>query len=737
MNTAWQFNLAPWVVAVAAVFVGASVWFFFRSLKREGATRAHKFLHSIRLLAALMVAGTLLRPERVATIQNSEQPRVAVLWDASGSMQTQDVLVEENQTPVRRAEWLANQVAAEFWKPLQARYQVSALPFSPVPDPATGASVEDMAEAGTDLDQPLSALPKQYSDLRAVILLSDGDWNRGKSPVTAATLLAQRDIPVFTVAVGASRYLPDIELLSVVAPTYGLINERISVMVTLQNRLNREVRSTLSIASPTGAVVSTKPITLPPMGQTQEMVVLTPQEEGDGEFKVSLPVEAEETFKENNEKPFRLAVRKETLKVLVIDSQPRWEFRYLRNALMRDPGVAVNTILYHPQLGMGAGTGYLNEFPPNKEDLQGYDVIFIGDVGIDGQLTKENCTMIKGLVEQQASGLIFLPGPLGRQRTLADTDLKDLLPVETDFAKSIGMASSVEAHLDLTFRGRDHWLTMLATDPAANQVVWKGLPGFYWYAPVLKAKPGTEVLAVHQMARNDHGRIPLLVTKNQGNGKVLYMGTDSAWRWRKGVEDTYHYRFWGQVVRWMSHQRHLAQEEGMRFFYNPENPRRGEKIRLNTTVMDKLGVPLSTGQVTITLTAPSGTTETIDLTTENAEWGLRQGEFTPREGGTYQVAISCPSIERKLQTKLEVTIPSIEKIGLPAQPAILKEIAAITNGKSGTTNDLATLLSQINLLPEPKLQEQRTRLWCDPWWGGTLLALLVIYWVGRKVIGLA
>ena len=27
------------------------------------------------------------------------------------------------------------------------------------------------------------------------------------------------------------------------------------------------------------------------------------------------------------------------------------------------------------------------------------------------------------------------------------------------------------------------------------------------------------------------------------------MGSDSAWRWRRGVEDKFHYRFWSQVVR--------------------------------------------------------------------------------------------------------------------------------------------------------------------------------------------
>ena len=183
MNYSWQFNLAPWVVITVALFLAASVWFFFRSLKREGASKKNIFLQLLRLGASIMVALTLLRPERVASQQRTEQPRVAVLWDASGSMATRDV-VEENVAPKSRAEWLKGQVDAEFWKPLQQRYQVTVLPFSPVPDAAQGASVEDIAEAGTDLHEPLDALPKQYGDLRAVLLLSDGDWNRGKSPIT-------------------------------------------------------------------------------------------------------------------------------------------------------------------------------------------------------------------------------------------------------------------------------------------------------------------------------------------------------------------------------------------------------------------------------------------------------------------------------------------------------------------------------------------------------------------------
>ena len=38
--------------------------------------------------------------------------------------------------------------------------------------------------------------------------------------------------------------------------------------------------------------------------------------------------------------------------------------------------------------------------------------------------------------------------------------------------------------------------------------------------------------------------------QNYGLGRVLYIGIDSTWRWRKGVGDLYHHRFWGQVTRW-------------------------------------------------------------------------------------------------------------------------------------------------------------------------------------------
>ena len=166
----------------------------------------------------------------------------------------------------------------------------------------------------------------------------------------------------------------------------------------------------------------------------------------------------------------------------------------------------------------------------------------------------------------------------------------------------------------------------------------------------------------------------------------------------------------------MAHERHLAQDEGVRFFYTPEAPRRGDKVRLNATVLDKLGIPISESKVTVTLTAPSGTAERIELAPENSEWGVHTGIFTPREGGKYEVEVKSEIAGRRLKTQLTVTVPALEKIGQPAKLDVLREIAALTSGKHATPGDLPQMVSSLSLLPERKPEEHRFRLWCDPWW---------------------
>jgi hypothetical protein len=214
------------------------------------------------------------------------------------------------------------------------------------------------------------------------------------------------------------------------------------------------------------------------------------------------------------------------------------------------------------------------------------------------------------------------------------------------------------------------------------------------------------------------------------------MGTDSAWRWRRGVEDLYHYRFWSQVVRWMAHQRHISEDEGIRLTYTPEKPEMGQTVYLSASIMDRSGYPLQEGKVTASVTHPSGRKETFQMEAEEGGWGVFHATMEARESGIHVMNIQAPDEDRKLETRLEVLRPVVEKIGQPARGDVLEELTRVSRGKKVDTSGLKSLIEQISVLPEPKPIEIRFRLWSHPAWGGLMLGLMSIYWIGRKYFGL-
>ena len=328
-------------------------------------------------------------------------PEIAVLTDASGSMETRDV--DSGTNVITREQWIQQAVKRKFWRPLEDKAKVSVEPFSA---PSTNAN----AVNGTDLDLALEDTLHRYKNLKAVLVLSDGDWNEGKSPLVAATRYREQNIPIFTVAVGRETPAPELVLENVSAPAYGLFGEEIAIAFKVTSHLAREVKTSVSISDNFGESAK-KEITIPANGEVEDSILWSPREVGEITATVKVPVEPDEAIAENNERTFHMSVRVEKLKVLVVDSLPRWEYRYLRNALARDPGVDMHCLLLRPGLGPGDGLDYISSFPDSKEALSPYDVVFLGDVGIgEDELTDKDAELLKGLVEQQGSGLVFVPG---------------------------------------------------------------------------------------------------------------------------------------------------------------------------------------------------------------------------------------------------------------------------------------------------------------------------------------
>ncbi len=731
-------SISPLAACFGIFIIAACSVLSWISVRRTGFKRSHVVLELVRLLLVSMVAIAICQPEWLQRFLPSEKPVVAVVWDESHSMDTQDIVVPDGQattSAISRLDSIKSIVDPDHWRLLtQAEtedpLEIAIEPFS--------SGLQSPRQA-TDLNAVLASALEKHANLRAVVMVSDGSWNIGGPPTEAATQLRMKSIPVFTIGVGSEQALPDIEVASLDAPTFGVVNKPTRIPFAITSTLARPAQLHVVLSS-TDADEITGEFTIPANGLLQDAFVWSPKKIGEYTLKIEVASVDDERFTENNTMTAPISIRKESLKVLVVDSYPRWEYRFLRNALARDPGVDVACLLFHPDLkSVGGGKDYIEKFPQTLEDLSTYDVIILGDVGVDdGQLSMEDCRRIKGLVENQATGLILIPGYRGRQISLLDTELADLFPILFDIRQPRGWGSRIPGRFQLTEAGSESLLTKLADSPAANTAVWRGLPGFQWYAPVLRAKVGSQVLAVHATESNENGRIALLVTKTFGSGKILFMGTDGAWRWREGVEDRYHYRFWGQVARWMAYQRNMAGGDSMRLFYSPDRPRTGQMLSLNANVMALDGEPLQEGHVQVQIVAPSGNTQTVRLAaqTGDEQWGLFSGFLVPEENGEHDVTLTCRETGATVEAKINVQGLVRERTGRPANLDVLKEISAITRGKLVRMERANEVVNAIRDLPEPEPQIRRIRLWAHPIWTGTLIFLMAVFWAGRKLVGL-
>ncbi|MFN9038641.1 MAG: hypothetical protein ACK5YO_20250, partial [Planctomyces sp.] len=207
---------ASLTVSLLVLLAGAACCII--SWRRSGRTRSMALLEVLRFVLIVLVLITLNQPEIPRRIVPAEQPRLVVLHDVSGSMQTQDSAAETGV--VTRRQTADQLIRPEVWQPVAQKMQVLFEPFS---------SPEPTGVRGTDLQSALAAAAERHAGLRGLVVISDGDWNTGEAPATAASQLRVRGIPVCTVPVGSEKRLPDLVLTAADAPTFGVVGKALRI----------------------------------------------------------------------------------------------------------------------------------------------------------------------------------------------------------------------------------------------------------------------------------------------------------------------------------------------------------------------------------------------------------------------------------------------------------------------------------------------------------------------------
>src|SRR5258706_2679082 len=188
--------------------------------------------------------------------------------------------------------------------------------------------------------------------------------------------------------------------------------------------------------------------------------------------------------------------------------------------------------------------------------------------------------------------------------------------------------------MELSPDGAIHEAMRLYDDEDRNQNVWSRMPPYYWCAAVKRASPAATVLAWNPNVGTRQGMLPLIAYQYSGQGKVMFVGTDSTYLWRQNVGDRFFYKFWGQAIRYVA-RRGLDKSEQSWIEVRPVRAQPKERTQVELMAFGADGSPRTESKLNVRVTG-GNTAKTLELIADDSKKGRYFATFVPEATGDYR-----------------------------------------------------------------------------------------------------
>ena len=788
-----------WAAALLVALAGAGVFLlYFRERGRIGVAR-RSLMAVLRTAAIGLLALLLLRPVLVAEYRGERPRGVALLLDNTLSMKQRDkrlaapdrlrVAIAEGLLPpatsVTGTASVGSIPAKTSQDPERARLVRAVLANPrlklldglkrPGPlrtylfgqrlrgiDPNAGPEGGE-GNAGKRLldafgaDESRTALADAINDLllrkegdlpAAIVVMTDGRDNASKVPLDdAAAECARLKVPLHIYGVGSTEG-GVLQLKDVAVPDTLFYGDAVSVPVRWRCHGLKAgtVAITLALNGRAVPLVDAQgreqPAREVPVREGEDLrTVLTfvPHKGREPEERVDLVaairLQGNDAFRDDLKRPVRIIDRR--VKVLYVENSPRWEYKFLQAALLRDRRVEPSFLLVNgdPNV-LKSGKPFLPAFP-TRDQLFGFDLLIVGDVAA-GYLGGEHMEWIRDFVNEGGGGLVLIAGRQHAPASWVDTPLAEVLPVRFEAGSDSRPQPFVPV---LTDAGKRHDMLALADTDGENLRTWKELPGIYWQYPVVKLRAGARSLLDHPRLRLKAGGqpMPLLASQYYGKGESLFLATDETWRWRYNVGDHYFARFWGQVIYQVGLPHLLGSSRRAQLALERSDVVLGRPCSVYAHLFDKEFRPLKKDHVPARL-------EFLDARPgDEASRGVRL-EAVPGQPGEFR-ALLANEVPGRFELKLEgdepVSLPF--RVALPSQHELepvgmaedaLREAARTSGGRFYREEDLHRLAGDIEPRQAVFTQRQEVLLW-NPLALVLFVGLVTAEWTLRKFSNLS
>lgn len=585
-----------------------------------------------------------------------------------------------------------------------------------------------------------------------ILMFTDGQHNSGASPLELIANWPKDSAPLYIVGMGSSTPPEKVTLVKLDAPKQVFRTDRVQGTLQFQDGMKAGSRFAVGIYhedellwteeySSTGTGLRTESFGFSIDEHIAKLEAKLPNDQR--ATRVNLPLTAKVIPLENNSQgevdsqlSCVIGVTARKQRILLLDSRSRWETRYLRNVLERDPQWEIDSYLIEVGKTPKWFSNVAEErpFPAEPVDFEKYDLIICGEIVPNG-LNSEQLEHIRHAVERGGSGFIVIDGERGYWRSEELKTLSPLLPIEWIERESVSAEENWRPMPGSSVTGLGLLSLINGTDEE-NLEEWKKLPPFKMMVTT-KQLPGSQVLATAELNGTSY---PLFVTRNYGAGKVFYSASEETWRWRFEVADKVHQRFWNQVCRATMRAPFAVESEYLALDSGDSTYVPGQEIEIRARVKDSEGKPATLSMVEAIATLAGNKVAATNLDLQLDLPGVYRGKFSGLAPGDYEISLTIPGFSaemNQLKTTFRVAAPpNPERLQLARNDALLAELAKGTGGRYVPEEQIEELWKEMGLRHNSKVVESDHLLWQSFWWFVPILALVGMEWWLRKKVGL-
>ena len=724
-------SLSIWLLAalacIAAVLLGWSLW---RRRSQLG-TGKLATLWVLQTLVAFILLTMIWRPTLKVDAISAGENSVAVLLDSSASMQ-----VESGGTTrlAKALDVLNDELLPELRNSFAVKTGSMGTSLTWLENLSETVATEQRSNISTAL---LDVLDQARVDpLTAVVIATDGSDNSNAIDNEFWDKLANFNVPVHTIGIGETNLSNDTEVVSVEMPSVALPGSVQTARVTVQHGDQDSLR--VKVYSGDNIVAIEEKALSGSAGQTTVNIDIDAADAGLQELRFEAESDTRDISPGNNSRKRLLQVKETSRKILYFEGEPRWEYKFIRRAINKAPGISLVTILrttpnkFYRQ-GIDSPEQHANGFPSDKSELYNYDAVIIGNVeAVSLNATQQQ--LLHDYVSERGGTLMMLAG----DKALSDggwhtSPVARALPVKL---LQTGQPTFDRTHAKavLATAGFNSPITQLVSNSGDNAEQWSELPALADIQITGEVKPGANVLLNASIGSDNY---PLLTHQRYGTGNTYLLASSGTWRWQMQMpyEDQRHETFWRQLLTSLAAAAPQQIQTGTdRQIYNDE-----KQLTISSMLFDDEFNPLSNGVVEATLTSPDGIKSNVTLNASADEAGSYSATAEVAQTGSWQIDIAATDATGEEVSTATQWIyredGTAEQYALAQNDTLLKRIAGTTNGTYQTIDNAGDIAQALRTSRSGIVREQSLPLWNAPLFFLLLIGLKLTEWLLRLVWG--